>query len=170
MYFPGWFNILVDAMADGSTLKFLRIMTVTTGYGCFSLQLRKSGTQLSVHLYDDYNDVSVDSENINSATWYHFGIYYSSSADAWEWWLSTTDDLGASKGSASGDWSRAPGRIMIGYSTNTGTWGSGTTNIAWDSFDVDYSSLVHSAEDGAGATSVYPGRGIGRGVLRGIGR
>ncbi len=170
LYCNIWIEVAVDALTDGSWIKMTQIQTTPDGYNCLSLRPRKSGTQLILDLYDDYNDVVLDSVNITAGTWYAIDIYYSSSADAWEWWVSETTTPGASQGSGSVDWSRQPGRIMIGYLINSGTWGSGTTTFRWDSIDMAFASLVHDAEDGAGVTSAYPWRGIGRGILRGVWR
>ncbi len=144
-----WINVLTDALTDTSWIQMTQIQTVPDGYNCITLRIRKSGTQLILDLFDNYNDVVLDSVNISAATWYAVDIYYSSSADAWEWWVSETTTPGTSQGSGSGDWSRQPGRIKIGYLTNSGTWGAGTTTFAWDSIDMAFTSLVHDAEDAA---------------------
>jgi hypothetical protein len=171
VYVGIWIDTATDALTDGAWIKIAQIQTTPDGYNCVSLRVRKSGTQLVLDLWDDYNDALLDSVNIDAATWYAVNVYYSSSSDAWEWWVSETTDIGSPQGSGSVDWSRQPGRLRIGYLTNAGTWGAGTTTFRWDSINVSRTSNEHDAEDGGGepaVASIYRGRGILSGVGRGI--
>jgi len=154
MYHAGWFNLLVDAMADTSTLVLVDLQTsvATSMLACCGLQLVKAGAQLTVRCrYYDGGTVYTDPVNISAATWYHYGLYYDNTNNKMAWYLSTDTDLGAARFSDDTiTTTRTPVTVKLGYVSCGGTYGTGVTSMGYDSLDVDYTSLVHTAEDSSG--------------------
>ena len=149
IYWAGWFKVTTDNMADGSSILVFDIRTASTGLLVFTMTLAKAGVQLTI-TPGYYNAKAGSAINITAGTWYHWGIKYNNADEKWDLYWSTVADLGAAVQSGTADAStRAPGRLRVGFISASGTYGSDATIVGYDSFDVDYSALVHNAEDAA---------------------
>jgi hypothetical protein len=149
-YKSGAFKVETDSFTDGSSLTFVALRG--SSGNCVYLTISKTGTQLQVNCtaYIDSSQTGT-AQNISAGTWYYYCMYNNNTANEAAWYLSTDP---ASMGSPVNSWSGSNARdvatVRIGTILGAGTWGAMSTEIGYDSFDYDVSSMVHDAEDSGG--------------------
>jgi hypothetical protein len=156
-YKCGAFIVLTDSLTDGSSIKYI-VLRGTSG-DCTSLRISKTGTQLQVNCIAYIDSAqSGTAQNILANTWYYYCLYNNNTANVAAWYLSTDPaDMGSSINSWSGSNARAVATVRIGTILGSGTWGADSTEIGYDSFDYDVSSMVHTAEDSGGTPQELAG-------------
>ena len=153
-YAAGWFNVVTDSMEDGSNVLIGGLFS-TGNVSLASLDLVKTGAQLGVRCnYRDSTNKVTAIQDISASTWYHWGLFADNTNDLFAWYLSTTIDLGAAKNSGAAVMNADPARLKLMFNSPSGTWGSNSTKIGYDSIDWSTSSLVHTAEDSSGVVPV----------------
>ena len=142
LYVETWIRVSTDSLSASSEVDVIRVGETTPG-GSESISLvlmKTAGSQLQFRIdYYDNGGASGTAQNITANTWYHVGLHVQNgSPDIVEWFLSTTDTLGAAINSINPATStRTPQYLDIGFEYNSGTWGSSSTVIDFDSLSVD---------------------------------
>lgn len=142
LYVDVWVRVSTDSLSSSSEVDVIRIGETTPG-GSESISLvlmKTAGGQLQFRIdYYDNGGASGTAQNITANTWYHVGLHVQNgSPDIVEWFLSTTDTLGAAIDSINPATStRSPQYLDIGFEYNSGTWGSSSTVVDFDSLAVD---------------------------------
>ncbi len=147
MYFEGWvrFQNISGIDIDGDFAQFLQTESILPLWNT-KLELYYDNGQSDVCIRAVYRDnfLNVTTSSIvcgiTANTAYHFGIVYENDgSDLFEWYWSTTSDLGVAKDSEAIAAARNPERINIGLTTHSG--GAGI-DIEYDSFAVDTTTFT----------------------------
>ena len=148
-FVEGWvrFQDIAGLDVDAELVRFFYLQTAGD-LSAVTLIITYIGTETDVCIQATYYDGGVQTSattpcGIVADTPYHFGIRYENDGtDRFEWYWSTTSDLGAAQDAQDISTSRDPERIIIGSNTISGTGIAGVIDLEYDSLAVDTTAFT----------------------------